>query len=120
MLAIDSTSPKLNDPLIVSQPRQSSLCSQHISALGRGNTCEICAPRDHEFESQNKSTALPPTSVGLPPLTSMLDRLLTTSPPWPLPVMEAPVTVAWELLRTTMPWPWLPVMTRFELGAYKT
>ena len=62
-----------------------------------GTPAKLALPVIVEFESQNKSTALPPISVWrllLPALTSMLDRLASTRPPWPLPVTLDPVRLA--------------------------
>src|ERR1051326_914347 len=57
----------------------------------------------NEFESQNKSGALPPTRVREPlGCMSIVERLATTKPPCRLPVMLDPARVA------------VPVMNEFE------
>ena|SRR6476646_5644063 len=62
-----------------------------------GTPAKLEVPVIVEFESQNKSTALPPirdSKLLLPALTSMLDRFASTRPPWPLPVTLAPARLA--------------------------
>src|SRR5436853_7793415 len=67
-----------------------------------------------DLESQNKSVAFPPTTVGaVLTVTAMVDRFTATKPPWPLPVMLEPANTACELLATRTPWSWLPETTRF-------
>jgi len=80
-----------------------------------------------DLESQNKSVTFPPITVrGVLAVTAAVDRLTTTKPPWPLPVMLDPANAACELFATRTPWPELPEITRLapafkvELSETKT
>ena len=70
---------------------------------------KFTVPVIKEFESQNRSGVLPPTSVReLPGCTSIVDWLATTTPPCKLAAMLDPASVACESLVTIKPCPLLP------------
>ena len=67
-----------------------------------------------DLESQTRSMPLPVISVkGFVPVpTAIVDMLRASKPPWALPVMLEPAMLAWELLLTKTPWPWLAETVR--------